>query len=81
MHGNQVLVNAHIMLANAGADAYVLNVDTDEYLVTNHRTTLPELFDGCFRNQTALLPRCGSYLYFGSAAVQCHSLSALGLVL
>ncbi len=55
-------MNAHIMLANLGSDAFVLNVDLDEYLVTDNRTTLPELIDGCFRNQTTRLPRCGSLL-------------------
>ena len=56
-HGNQVLVNAHLLLANLGSDAYLLNVDLDEYLVTDNRTTLPELADGCFGNQTARLVR------------------------
>ncbi len=57
MHGNQVLVNAHIMLANLGSDAYVLNVDPDEYLVSDNSTTLQETFDGCCGNRTACVPR------------------------
>ena len=57
MHGNQVLVNAHLLLSNLGSDAYLFNVDLDEFLVTDNRTTLPELIDGCFGNQTTRLPR------------------------
>ena len=57
-YANQVVVNAHLVLANLGRDAYVLNVDLDEYLVLDNRTTLPELFDGCFRNRTVNLARC-----------------------
>ena len=29
-HGNQVLVNAHMLLANLGSDAFIFNVDLDE---------------------------------------------------
>ena len=57
---NQVTVYAHMMLANLGSDAYVLSVDLDEYLVTDKPMTLAELFDGCSRNQTAVVPRCAS---------------------
>ena len=53
-----MLVNAHIMLANVGGDAYVFNCDVDEFLVTDNRTTLTELSEGCFRNESADLPRC-----------------------
>lgn len=64
-HGNQVLVNAHLLLANLGSDAYVFNVDLDEYLVTDNRTTLPELADGCFGNRTARLVRCACLMVEG----------------
>ncbi len=60
-HGNQVLVNAHLLLANLGSDAYLLNCDLDEFLVTDNRTTLPELAAGCFGNRTAKLARCAPY--------------------
>ena len=53
-------MNAHIMLANLGSDAFVLNVDLDEYLVTDKRTTLSELVLGCFRNRMAIVPRCAA---------------------
>ena len=59
-YGNQVLVNAHIMLANLGGDAYVLNIDLDEYLVVDEPTSLTGLFDGCLRNQTTSVPRCAA---------------------
>lgn len=60
-YSNQVLAYAHMMLANVGSDAYVLNVDLDGYLVVDNRTTLAELFDRCFRGQTTDLPRCASH--------------------
>ncbi len=59
-HGIQSIVNSHIVLANLGSDAYVLNVDIDEFMVTDYRTTLEELAAGCFENQTAVLGRCAS---------------------
>ena len=67
-YANQVVVNAHLMLANLGSDAYVLNVDLDDFLVIDNRTTLPELFDGCFKNQTANVPRCASWPGSSSAS-------------
>ena len=59
-HGIQSIVNSHIVLANLGEDAYVLNVDIDEFLVTDKRTTLEELAAGCFKDWTAVLGRCAS---------------------
>ena len=60
MYSNQVLIMAHMMLANLGSDAYVLNIDMDEYLVTDNTTTLAGLFDGCFQNRTTYVPRRAS---------------------
>ena len=79
MKGNQVLVNAHIMLANLGSDAYVLNVDPDEYLVSDNSTTLEELFDGCCGNMTACVPRCAHAASRAFMTLESASLSALGL--
>ena len=67
-YGHQVLVNAQIMLANLGSDAYVLNVDLDEFLVTDNRTTLAEVFDRCAGNESADLPRCGCGAVSSSAS-------------
>ena len=61
MHGNQVLVNAHILLANLGSDAFVFSVDLDEYLITEKRTTLPELVEGCLGNRTSRMARCAPW--------------------
>ena len=56
-HGVQTIVNSHIVLANLGSEAYVLNVDVDEFMVTDNRTTLEELANGCLNEQTAVLGR------------------------
>ena len=55
---HHVVMTTHMLLANLGSDAYVFNVDVDEFLVTDNRTTLADLF-GCFGNRSAIVPRCG----------------------
>lgn len=57
MYGDQIVVNAHSVLANTGQDTWLLSVDIDEYLAVDHAANVRSLFTECFGSQSAEIER------------------------